>query len=577
MTDLISIFKKDIYKLVSELENKNLFDSNSKKNISIDHSSRSKKGDLSTNLLLILKKNNVNNSFDYTEYVTNYLNNLDYIENIEVAKAGFININIKKEYIIKFFKNLIHDSNNFLDIKKQDINIEFVSANPTGPIHIAHIRGAVLGDVLSSILNKVGHSITKEYYVNDAGSQIDVLGTSLYKRYQQLFNLKIELIEGEYPGEYLINLANEIKSLDKDKWINHPDELEKNNFFKDFAINNILEKIKKDLSLINVKFDKYTFESSIIKEKKIEEIFKILRTKNLIFEGFLDKPLGEEDTAWKPRKQLLFKSSQYYDDTDRPFQKANGDWTYFANDAAYHLDKYSRNYDQLINVWGSDHIGYINRMKSITEVISNKKNFLDIIICQIVRLYQKGELLKMSKRDGNFITIEEVFNKVGKDPIRYFMISTKNETPMDFDLDKVILQNKDNPVFYCQYAYARACSVLRKANEMNIKNIDSLFEKFDSNHISDHEWKIILKLLSWPYVLMQTAESKQPHRITNYLEELCSNFHFFWNKGKEEESLRFIDEKDFIKTLTKLIWINIFKEVLNEIFTIIGIESPETM
>ena len=183
----------------------------------------------------------------------------------------------------------------------------------------------------------------------------------------------------------------------------------------------------------------------------------------------------------------------------------------------------------------------------------------------------------MSKRDGNFITIEEVFNKVGKDPIRYFMISTKNETPMDFDLDKVILQNKDNPVFYCQYAYARACSVLRKANEMNIKNIDSLFEKFDSNHISDHEWKIILKLLSWPYVLMQTAESKQPHRITNYLEELCSNFHFFWNKGKEEESLRFIDEKDFIKTLTKLIWINIFKEVLNEIFTIIGIESPETM
>ena len=305
---------------------------------------------------------------------------------------------------------------------------------------------------------------------------------------------------------------------------------------------------------------------------------KILNQKKLIYEGVLEKPLGDDDKNWKPRKQLLFRSTNFSDDADRAFKKSNGEWTYFANDTAYHYFKFLRGFDKLINIWGADHIGYVSRMKSIVDTISEKNNYLDIYICQIVRLIKNGNLLKMSKRDGNFITLENIFKEVGKDPLRYFMISTKNETPMDFDMNKVIEKNKDNQVFYCQYAYARASSVINKSK--SLKNLDK-FEKSYSNFkidtISSYEWEIIFKLLSWPYVLKQAAETKQPHRITNYLEDLCSHFHSFWNKGKDESDLRMLDEDDIKKTISKLIWINFFKETLNQIFVIIGIESPETM
>ena len=300
--------------------------------------------------------------------------------------------------------------------------------------------------------------------------------------------------------------------------------------------------------------------------------------KNLIYEGVLEKPLGDEGIDWQPRKQLLFKSSIFSDDVDRAFKKSDGAWTYFANDSAYHYDKFTRGYNKLINIWGADHIGYISRMKSIVEVISDKKNYLDIFICQIVRLIKNGNLLKMSKREGNFITLEDIYKKVGKDSLRYFMISSKSETPMDFDMDKVIEKNKDNPVFYCQYAYARASSVLRKAQKLkNFQNIENSLNSFSKDSISFYEWEIILKLLSWPYVLKQAADTKQPHRITIYLEDLCSYFHSFWNKGKDESNLRIIDEKDFNATISKLIWVTFFQHTLKQIFTIIGIESPEIM
>ena len=281
---------------------------------------------------------------------------------------------------------------------------------------------------------------------------------------------------------------------------------------------------------------------------------------------------------WKPRKQLLFKSSNFADDSDRPFKKVNGEWTYFANDAAYHYDKYLRNYSHLINIWGADHIGYINRMKSLTEVISDNPNYLEVHVCQIVRLIKDNNFLKMSKREGNFITLNEIVKKVGKDPLRYFMISSKSETPMDFDMDKVIEKNKDNPVFYCQYAYARASSVINKSKTFKeFKNFKNKFNEFDYSLLSKYEWEIILKLLSWPYLLNQTSHFKQPHRITNYLEDLSSSFHSFWNKGKEDQSLRMLDLENTEKTLTKLLWIESFRIVMKRAFTIIGIEAYENM
>jgi arginyl-tRNA synthetase len=581
MTSVISLFKSDLYNLIDNLESKKTIVDFNRSSLSIDHSSKSRQGDLSTNTLLILRKKNLDKNFNIDSYVSNFFKNLIYIDKIEIAKAGFINIFFKKIFIINELKKLINNKNcrnEYSLIKKEKINIEFVSANPTGPIHVAHIRGAVLGDVLSSLLESIGHTVTREYYVNDAGSQIETLGKSLFKRYQQLFNIDVELLNDEYPGSYLIDIAKNIKNKDGNKWILLEDKIILNKYFKSYAVNFLINNIKEDLSLININFDKFTFESQVVKSNLINKIFSLLEEKKLIYEGILEKPLGDDDDGWEPRKQLLFRSTNFLDDSDRAFKKASGEWTYFANDAAYHYDKYQRGYDKLINIWGADHIGYIKRMKSIVDAITNKETYLDVFICQIVRLIKDNEILKMSKREGNFITLKKIHNEVGTDALRYFMISSKSETPMDFDMNKVIEKNKDNPVFYCQYAFARASSVVRKAREIkNIPNAMSSLNLFNESSVSEYEWQIILKILFWPDILLQAAENKQPHRVTLYLEDLCSHFHSFWNKGKDDASLRMLDEHNVEKTITKLIWIESFKIVLNDAFKIIGISAPEIM
>ena len=581
MNDHISILKKDLLQIIDSLIVNKIIDSSFKKlNLSIDFMSNSRQGDVSSNLFIILKKFLIKEKYNLKENLYNFILNLSYIKDIKIANAGFINFFFKEDFLIEklndilIFKNKY--GNNHLG-KDKHVNIEFVSANPTGPIHVAHMRGAVFGDVLANVFIATGHKVTKEYYVNDSGSQITILGNSLYKRYQELNNTKSKLLEGEYPGEYLIDLAQKIKSEDGDKWLSQKINIRKD-YFENFAITEILKSIKKDLSEININFDEFTHESRIIKERLIDKVFQILKKKNLLYEGILDKPKSKEIQNWEPRKQLLFKSSDYLDDKDRPFQKANGEWTYFANDAAYHYDKYLRNYTYLINIWGADHIGYINRMKSIVNVITDKKNYLEINICQIVRLIKNKKILRMSKREGNFVTLNNILQQVGKDPLRYFMVSTKNETQMDFDLDKVIEKNKDNPVFYCQYAYARASSVIKKSkNYKEFSNFFELKDRFDFNTLSKFERDIILKLISWPYLLLQSAIFKQPHKITNYIEDLSSSFHSFWNKGKDNQSLRFIDTSDVNKTITKLLWIECLRIILKKAFDIIGIQAHEHM
>jgi len=565
------------YDITDELLKNNLISDINKNQINVDYLSDKKLGDVASNFYLIIKKKILDKNFEFEDYIQKKTKSLNFIDRYEISKNGFINIYLDKNFILNSLNNIY--KNDFLKEikfkKNKNINIEFVSANPTGPIHIAHIRGAVFGDVLSNLYNKMGYNVTREYYVNDAGSQINILANSLYKRYLELFDKKIELLEDEYPGEYLIEIAKEILTRDGDKWLqNNKDDTLK--YFKNYAVNTLITKIKTDLKLLNINFDQFTHESDIEKSRIIENLLKVLKEKKLIYDGTLPKPRGE-DADWEPRKQLLFKSSKLLDDQDRALKKANGEWTYFANDAAYHYNKFKRNYDKLINIWGSDHIGYIPRMKSLLLAIKGDDNYFDVLTCQIVSLIQNNNRIKMSKREGNFITLENVFSNVGKDPIRYYMISTRNETSIDFDLDAVIKKNKDNNVFYCQYAYARASSVINKAKDINIDllNLENL--NIDVENISEDEWKIIKNLISYPYLLYQSTLSNEPHRLTNYLEDICAQFHSIWNKGKENQSLRFIDEKNIVKTQIKLFWIQSFRVVLFDIFSIIGIDSPEKM
>ena len=560
------------------VENKLLSNFN-RKSISIDFSSKSRQGDISSNFYLVAIKNILDKKFNLKNELIEDIYSLSFVKKCEISNHGFININIKKEFLLDQISYLLNQQNLYgksnLGIGKK-VNVEFVSANPTGPVTVAHMRGAVLGDVISSLLSYTGYEVTREYYVNNAGSQIDILGNSLYKRYLELFGQSIELNSNEYPGEYLIDIAKLIKNKDDTKWLDN-DSIERENYFKDFAVNNLVDFIDNDLKLLNINFDKFSFETDIVSSKIIDDLFKILNKEGLLYNGTLEKPKGDDIGDWEPREQLLFKSSQILDNQDRAFKKSNGEWTYFANDAAYHLDKFNRNFDLLINIWGADHVGYIPRMKSILKTISNKDNYLEIVTCQIVRLIKNNEILKMSKRAGNFITLKEVYNQVGKDPLRYFMVSTKSETSMDFDLNKVIEKNKDNPVFYCQYAYARSSSIINKANDLGI-TIKS-FNKFNEiiDYLSEDEIEIILKLLSFPYILKLSSLTREPHRLTNYIEDVSTLFHSFWNKGKENESLRFIDEKNIIKTQAKLLWLQSMRIVFENIFNIIGIDYHETM
>ncbi len=577
MNSYINKILKFLYKFSDELISKNVISEINKNQISIDYLSKNKKGDIATNFFLIIKKKIINQNYDFEKNFKIEISKIDFIENFQISKNGFINIFLNDDFILNSLNKIINkDFNN--DIKfgdRKKVNIEFVSANPTGPIHIAHLRGAIFGDVLSSLYEKAGFKVLREYYVNDAGSQIDKLSKSLYKRYLQLLNEKAELLEDEYPGEYLIEIAKQIYSTDKDKWL-HARTEETNLYFKKYAVDKLLESIKIDLKLINVNFDKFTHETDIVSKKLIQVLFKILEKKNLIYEGILPKPKGD-DSEWEPRKQLLFRSSKLNDDQDRAFKKSNGEWTYFANDAAYHYDKYKRNFDKIINIWGSDHIGYIPRMESLLNAIQDDKNYFKVLICQIVSLIQNKKKIKMSKRDGNFVTLLDVFNKVGKDPIRYYMISTKNETAIDFDLDEVIKKNKDNNVFYCQYAYARVSSVINKAKELKIDKLklDSLIEF--KNNISDEELEIIKLLISYPYLVYQSTFHNEPHRLINYLETLCAMFHSLWNKGKDNKSLRFIDINDINHTKVKLFWLSSFRIIIKDIFSIIGIDAVEKM
>lgn len=420
------------------------------------------------------------------------------------------------------------------------VNVEFVSANPTGPMHVAHARGAVVGDALAALLAFAGHAVTREYYINDGGGQVDVLARSAYERYREAHGLSPEIAEGLYPGDYLIPVGEALKARHGDSLLNQPESV----WLADvrvFATDMMMAMIRDDLAALGVTMDVYSSEKALYGTGQIEAAIERLKGLGLIYQGVLEPPKGKAPEDWEAREQTLFRSTEFGDDQDRPVQKSDGSWTYFAPDIAYHFNKVQRGFDELINIFGADHSGYVKRLKAVVSALSENKVTLDIKLIQLVKLLKGGQIVKMSKRAGTFVTLRDLIDEVGPDVVRFVMLTRKNDVALDFDFDKVTEQSKDNPVFYVQYANARVNSILRKARDAGLDVSDASLSAAHLSHLGhEAELEVIRKLGEWPRLVEIAAKGHEPHRVAFYLYELASDFHGLWNRGNDDDSLRFI-------------------------------------
>ena len=540
-------------------------------------------GDVATNVAMVFAKILSIKPRDLAIKICNELDRNDYVAAVKVAGPGFINIKLVDEVWFKSLHFILKSGKDYgssaLGAGKK-INIEYVSANPTGPLHAAHARGAVVGDALARLLMKTGYEVCKEYYINDAGSQVDILGKSTFLRYQEILgDDSIVIPEGHYPGAYLKDIAAEIVEKDGNKWLSKSVE-ERLDAFRKYSVQMMMEKVKADLNSLGIEMDIFSSEQSLIQSGGVDSVLNILEERELLYEGVLDPPKGKQSENWISRPQRLFKSTLFGDDVDRAIQKTDGSWTYFASDIAYHYDKYKRGFTEMIDIWGADHGGYVKRMQSAVNAVTFDEAKLDVKICQIVHMLRDGKPVRMSKRSGDFVTIEDVVTAVGKDVIRFIMLTRKNDQVLEFDFDKVVEQSRDNPVFYVQYAHARCCSVLRNAN---IGNTGGSFEKsnFCSNNLSlltdENELNVIKILTNWPRIIQGAAKAHEPHRIAFYLSDLAAAFHSLWNKGKEDEKLRFIVEDDKELSLARLSLVKAIAIVIASGLEVIGIEAAEEL
>ncbi len=500
-------------------------------------------GDLSTNAAMVLASQLKFNSIEIGEILCSELKIINDFDEVEFVKPGFINIKLNTKIWHTFLFNLVTSNNGWIYEnlgQGKFLNVEFVSANPTGPLHAGHARGAVFGDTLASILSLVGYKVLREYYVNDAGNQIEALVESCFLRYLENINKReYSFSNGLYPGNYLKKVGKKINDLYGKRLI----DLSFDKYFpliKPIVIEMMLNDIKNDLVKLGVEMDVFTSETKILESNRLDKILKILNKKKLLYTGILEKPKGNSNNDWEPRPQLLFNSKKFGDDTDRALKKADNSWTYFASDIAYHLDKIERTSGNLINILGADHGGYISRISSAVNAITDNKCQLINKICSIVHLSDNGQIIKMSKRSGDFVTLSEILNKVGKDVIRFMMLTRRNDQTIEFDFHKVKEQSKDNPIFYVNYAYARCKSILNSSNFKNNKiDLDKISKLTEKKEID------LIKLLSqWPRVLEASAKYLEPHRVCFYLIDLASQFHSLWNKGNEDKNLRFILKED---------------------------------
>jgi arginyl-tRNA synthetase len=456
------------------------------------------------------------------------------------------------------------------------VNVEFVSANPTGPMHVAHARGAVVGDALAALLDFAGYQVTREYYINDGGGQVDVLARSAFERYREANGLSPEIAEGLYPGDYLIPVGEALKAKYGDSLLNQPESV----WLADvrvFSTDMMMAMIREDLAALGVKMDVYSSEKALYGTGQIEAAIERLRKLGLIYTGTLEPPKGKAPEDWEAREQTLFRSTEFGDDQDRPVQKSDGAWTYFAPDIAYHYNKVMRGFDELINIFGADHAGYVKRLKAVVSALSENKVSLDIKLIQLVKLLKGGQIVKMSKRAGTFVTLRDLIDEVGPDVVRFVMLTRKNDVALDFDFDKVTEQSKDNPVFYVQYANARVNSILRKARDAGLDVSDAALSNAHLAHLGhEAELEVIRKLGEWPRLVEIAAKGHEPHRVAFYLYELASDFHGLWNKGNDDDSLRFI-QGDTAISAAKIALVRAVGVVICAGLGILGVTPVEEM
>ena len=530
--------------------------------------------DFSTNIALILSKKLKLNPLEIAEKIKLLLSQKkNNFSQMEIAGPGFINININKKSWLKNI-NLIFKNRKKFGSRKSNLsyNIEFVSANPTGPLHIGHCRGAVFGDVISNLLIFNGNKVTREFYVNDFGNQINIFTQSVFYRLRELkYSEKFPSNKNLYPGLYIINIAKSI--LKKKPKINlQKFEIIKKTLSKD-AINFSMKLIKSDLKLLGINHDNFFYESDIVKKKLINKSLNRLKKNKIVIEGFLQPPKGEDNINWKKKKKLIFKSTSYGDDTDRSLQKDDGSWTYFANDLAYHSNKISRKFNFLINILGADHTGYIKRITAAVNAISNNKTKLICKVCQLVKLYKDGQPFKMSKRLGDFVSVNELLSEVDKDSVRFMMLNRSNDVEIDFEFNKVNEKNKDNHIFYVQYAYARINSLFRTINLNLYKNI--ILKDNDFN-LNSYEVKLLRKVIEWPKIIEIASAKLEPHRITFYLYELSTIFHSYWSEGNRNDDYKFIINGKINKIHSFKIF-QLISIILENGMSIIGVSLPKKM
>jgi arginyl-tRNA synthetase len=460
------------------------------------------------------------------------------------------------------------------------VNVEFVSANPTGPLTAAHARGAVVGDALAGLLTKAGYDVVREYYINDAGAQVDVLARSTYLRYREALGETIdEIPSGYYPGDYLKPVGQALADRDGGKRLTVP-ETEWLPEVRRFAVEAMMAGIREDLAALGIHMDVFSSERQLVEAGAVDRALKTLDQRGLLYRGVLEPPKGKQPEDWEPREQLLFRSTAFGDDVDRPIRKADGSFAYFANDIAYHLDKLSRDFFLLIDVVGVDHSGWVKRINAAVAAISGRRDALDVKLCALVNLLQGGQPVKMSKRAGNFVTLRDVIDEVGRDVVRFIMLTRRNDQPLDFDFAKVTEQSKDNPVFYVQYAHARAASVLRLGAEQfppaELAS-ESLADSRLAQLVAPEELSLIKRLAGWPRLVESASETHEPHRIAFYLQDLAAEFHMLWNKGKEEPSLRFLIAEEPELTKARLALVQGIKHVIASGLRVFGVDPAEEM
>ena len=549
-------------------------------NVTVEPPRDSLHGDMATNAARVLAKPSGQKPRDIALKLAEQLMSDGRIIAADVAGPGFLNLRLANDVWQGLIGQVLNMGQQYgtssMGIGKK-VNVEFVSANPTGPLHVGHTRGAVFGDALAGLLAFAGYDVTREYYINDGGAQVDVLARSVYLRYLEAHGQQVAFEDSTYPGDYLIPVGEALKMKVGDAFVGKGEQFWLSEI-REFATDQMMMLIREDLASLGITMDKFFSEKSLFGTGIIEKTIEGLRQDGLIYEGVLEPPKGKTPEDWEPREQTLFKSTEHGDDVDRPVMKSDGSWTYFAPDIAYHGDKVNRGFDQLIDILGADHGGYVKRMKAAVSALSGGNVPLDIKLMQLVKLFKNGEPFKMSKRAGNFVTLRDLVEQVGADVTRFVMLTRKNDAPLDFDFDKVLEQSRENPVYYVQYAHARGCSVMRRAADLGIDVSDAALSMTDLTSVQhDSEIAVVKKVAEWPRLVEIAARTNEPHRIAFYLYELASDLHSLWNKGNEIPSLRFLQEDDKATSSAKIALVRSVCVVISAGLGILGVTPAEEM